>query len=277
MNNVLLDHISNAFFHPDGLPLDKQNALLDEFLEGLENGSIRCAQKSSEKWIVDPRVKQGILLAFRLGQKRKYECGPLTFIDKENIGPRHFYMDDNVRIVPGGTSVRRGAFIGGQVVIMPPAYVNIGAFVDEASLIDSHALVGSCAQIGKRVHLSAGAQIGGVLEPISGLPVIIEDDAFIGGNSGLYEGVQIGEKAVIGAGVILTKSTKVYDMVHNREINTQDENLSIPPYAVVVPGTRSINSDFARNHGLSLSCALIIKYRDEKTSQKTKIEDLLRT
>jgi 2,3,4,5-tetrahydropyridine-2-carboxylate N-succinyltransferase len=161
---------------------------------------------------------------------------------------------------------------------MPPSYINIGAFVDESSMIDSNALVGSCAQIGKRVHLSAGTQIGGVLEHIGGLPVIIEDDVFVGGNCGLYEGVQIGEKAVLGAGVILTKSTKVYDLVHERVVaGSEHETLTIPPCAVVVQGARAIKSSFADSHGLSLSCPLIIKYRNEKTDRKLELEDILRS
>lgn len=251
--------------------------LIDTFLQALESGIIRCAHKSADAWVVDERVKQGILLAFRMGQKEKINLGPFSFIDKSNLWPRQFNLEDEVRIVPGGVSVRRGAFVGPGVIVMPPSYINVGAYVGEHSLIDSHALVGSCAQLGKRVHLSAGAQIGGVLEPVGALPVIIEDDVLVGGNTGIYEGCQIGARAVIGAGVVLTGSTKVYDLVHEKIISAQDgAGLKIPANAVLVPGTRSLSSEFAKSHGLSIATPLIVKYRDSKTDAKAMLEDLLR-
>lgn len=272
----LLDSISRAF---DAGSSDKSyEQLCQEFLHALERGIIRCAEKNEDVWRVDPRVKKGILLCFRLGQKEELSCGPMSFVDKGNLFPRQFNLDDNVRIVPFGSAVRRGAFLGKNVVMMPPSYVNIGAFVDNDSMIDSHALVGSCAQIGKRVHLSAGVQVGGVLEPIGASPVIIEDDCLIGGNSGIYEGTQVLQRAVIGAGVILTKSVKVYDLVHERIIHAEGEDgvVKIPENAVVVPGMRALHTPFAKEHGLSVSAPMIIKYRDEKTDTKIKLEDLLR-
>jgi 2,3,4,5-tetrahydropyridine-2,6-dicarboxylate N-succinyltransferase len=278
MNNQdLLDQIAQAFNNPDQIEPTTLRVMVETFLDGLESGLIRAAHKSNQAWVVDQRVKKGILLAFRVGQLHKIQSGPLCFIDKDNLWPRSFETIDQIRLVPGGSSVRRGAHVAKNVVIMPPSYINIGAYIGEGSLIDSHALVGSCAQVGKRVHISASAQIGGVLEPIGALPVIIEDDVLVGGNCGLYEGVQIGEKAVLGAGVILTKSTKVYDLVNERVLRAADEqSLIIPPMAVVVPGARALNSDFAKSQSLSLSCPLIIKYRDQQTDSKTELEELLR-
>lgn len=274
-NQELLDRLDEAFKNPEALL--EQHACVESFLDALEAGLLRAAYKAHDTWVVDSRVKQGILRAFQIGQLATTECGPLSFVDKENLWPRSFDQSQGVRLVPGGSAVRRGAFVGKQVVIMPPSYINIGAYVDDGSLIDSHALVGSCAQIGKRVHISAGAQIGGVLEPVGSLPVIIEDDVLVGGNCGLYEGVHVGEKAVLGAGVILTKSTHVYDMVNERIISAVGEhNLNIPPQAVVVPGARSLNHQFAKTHGLSIACPLIIKYRDQKTDAKASLEKLLR-
>lgn len=256
---------------------EKDYSLVKEFLDALEQGLIRCAHKHKEGWTLDERVKQGILLAFRLGQNEKLHVGPFSFIDKNNLWPRQFDLNSGVRVVPGGVSVRRGAFVGNKVTIMPPSYVNVGAYIDEGSLIDSNALVGSCAQVGRRVHISAGAQIGGVLEPVQALPVIIEDDVLIGGNCGIYEGCQIGQGAVLGAGVILTNSTKVFDVVHEKVISaSENQVLQIPPQAVVVPGSRALAGDFAKAAGLSIYTPLIIKYRDQKTNQKTMLEDYLR-
>jgi len=260
-------------------PLDgaHDGELIEQFLDALERGKLRCAQKSLNGWMVDERVKQGILLAFRLGKKEIISLGPLTFIDKHTILPQRFDAHDDVRIVPGAAAVRRGSHVGQGVVIMSPSYVNIGAFIDDGCMVDSNALVGSCAQVGKRVHISAGAQIGGVLEPVGALPVIIEDDVLIGGNCGIYEGCLINERAVLGAGVVLTKSTKVFDLVNETVITAGDHGgLVIPPCAVVVSGMRLLNSDFAKLHGLGLNCGVIIKYRDQQTDQKTKLEDLLR-
>jgi len=274
---VLLDTIAAKFNHEPGDEEIDVKDLVKCFLDELERGALRCARKTAEGYAVDARVKQGILLAFRIGEKTKTSLGPFTFIDKNNMWPRSIDLADAVRIVPGGSAIRRGAAVGKNVVMMPPSYINIGALVDDGCLIDSHALVGSCAQIGKRVHISAGAQIGGVLEPVGDLPVIIEDDVLVGGNCGIYEGTVVGERAVLAAGVILTKSTRVFDLVHEKIIvAADDETLIIPAQAVVVPGSRTANSEFARKHGLAVSCPLIVKYRDEKTAQKTTLESLLR-
>ncbi|MFN3561707.1 MAG: 2,3,4,5-tetrahydropyridine-2,6-dicarboxylate N-succinyltransferase [Chloroherpetonaceae bacterium] len=253
----------------------------DEFLNRLNHGEFRSAEKVNGKWVVNHWVKQGILLGFRLGEMRKVEVGnepkQLTFIDKDTFPVRHYQESDRVRIVPGGTAIRSGAYLAPSVVVMPPAYVNVGAFVDEGTMIDSHALVGSCAQVGKRVHLSAGSQLGGVLEPIGAMPVIIEDDVMIGGNCGIYEGTIVEEKAVIGTGVILNGSTPVYDIVNQKILRkTAEEPLVIPKGAVVVAGARAIKNAFAESHGLSIYTPIIIKYRDEKTDKATSLEELLR-
>lgn len=260
----------------ENLEINKQ--IISEFLLGLENGLIRAAFKDiNNQWTVDLRVKKGILLAFKNKVKRKDLCGSLTFIDKEDLGPREFNIEDGVRIVAGGSSIRRGAYLGKNVTVMPPSFINIGSFVDDNSMVDSHALVGSCAQIGKNVHISAGVQIGGVLEPVGQMPVIIEDDVFIGGQCGIFEGAIIKKNSVIGAGVILTKSSKIYDLVNEKVIEAKNNDvIQIPENAVLVPGTRSIDSPFAKDFGLCLSTPIIIKYRDEKTSKKTILEMSLR-
>lgn len=249
-----------------------------EFLTLLESAQIRVAQKNVQgKWGVNADVKQLILLGFRLGQLVSMGDQALSFVDKDTFPIRQFDPSQKIRLVPGGVSVRRGAYLAPSVTMMPPAYVNVGAFVDEGSMVDSHALIGSCAQIGKRVHVSASTQIGGVLEPVGELPVIIEDDVFIGGNSGVYEGTQIGNRAVIGAGVILTRSTRVYDLVNQCTIAASpDTPLQIPDEAVVVPGTRKVKGQFAEEHGLSLYTPLIVRYRDAKTDTKTLLEQSLR-
>lgn len=252
--------------------------LIDRFLQQLEQGSIRSAIRSdSGGWQVESWVKEGILAAFRLGAMKDYDCGALSFVDKDTIPPRAFSTSDGVRIVPGGSAVRRGAYVATGVVIMPPAFVNIGAYVGEGSMIDSHALVGSCAQVGRRVHVSAAAQIGGVLEPVGTLPVIIEDDVVVGGNAGIYEGTIVRERAVIGAGVVITGSTPVYDNVR-REIYRRDGGrpLEIPAGAVVIPGARPLRGDFAREHSLQMTTPVIVKYRDDKTDLATTLEEALR-
>ena len=248
------------------------------FLVELEQGAIRSAFRDEDGvWHAQPWVKQGILLAFRIGVSAELGSGALTFIDKDTIPTRRFRVDDGVRIVPGGSSVRRGAHVGRGVVMMPPAYVNVGAYVDEDTMIDSHALVGSCAQVGKRVHLSAAAQIGGVLEPIGGLPVIVEDDVVVGGNCGIYEGTIVRARAVIGAGVVLTGSTPVYDTVRGQIYRkTADRPLEIPYGAVVIPGSRPMRGEFAEEHALQVYTPVIVKYRDEKTDSATALEDALR-
>lgn len=251
---------------------------LGQFLGAMEQGAIRTAARQADgSWRVEPRVKQGILMGFRLGKLAQMGTSPLSFVDKDTFPSRHFSPEDRIRIVPGGSSVRRGAYLAPSVTVMPPAYVNVGAYVDEGTMVDSHALVGSCAQIGKRVHLSAAAQVGGVLEPIGAMPVIIEDDAFIGGNTGVYEGTLIRERCVIAAGVVLTGSSRVYDLVHGRVITASAGGpLEIPAGAVVVPGSRPASGDFAKEHGLSVSAPMIVKYRDAKTDAKSALEDDLR-
>jgi 2,3,4,5-tetrahydropyridine-2-carboxylate N-succinyltransferase len=228
-------------------------------------------------WRAQTWVKEGILAAFRFGVAAEFASGSLSFVDKDTIPARRFRAQDGIRIVPGGSSIRRGAFIAKGVVMMPPAFVNVGAYVDEETMIDSHALVGSCAQIGKRVHLSAAAQIGGVLEPVGGVPVIIEDDVVVGGNCGIYEGTIVRGRAVIGAGVVLTGSTPVYDLVRGQIYRrTADGPLEIPYGAVVIPGSRPMQGAFAEQHGLHAATPVIVKYRDEKTDSSTALEEALR-
>jgi 2,3,4,5-tetrahydropyridine-2-carboxylate N-succinyltransferase len=253
--------------------------------EALEAGTLRSAEPDTTAptgWRVNAWVKRGILLGFRLGalesmSGRGRSGDILSFVDKATYPIRHFTPEDGIRIVPGGSSVRSGAYLGRGIVMMPPAYVNAGAFVDEGTMIDSHALVGSCAQIGKRVHLSAAAQIGGVLEPVNASPVIIEDDALIGGNTGVYEGTIIRARAVLAAGVILTRGTPVYDLPNNTILKASAETpLIIPAGAVVVAGSRAIQREPGRALGLSVYTPIIVKYRDEKTDLSTTLEDLLR-
>ncbi len=252
----------------------------EDFLKALESGQIRAAEPQGDDWVVHGWVKRGILLGFKYGEVIPFETeGSLKFFDKHTYPTQYVNgTGDNIRIVPGGSSVRRGSYIGKNVTMMPPMYVNCGAWVDEGTMIDSHALAGSCAQIGKRVHLSAAAQIGGVLEPVGAMPVIIEDDCMIGGNTGVYEGTRVGKGAVIGAGVVLTKSTPVYDLVNEKVYRGNSEKpLHIPAGAVVVPGSRPIsNNTFAVENKLSLQCPVIIKYRDDKTDAATTLEQLLR-
>ncbi len=250
-----------------------------EFIALLTRGEIRSAEPREGRWVANTWVKKGILLGFRLGRIVDYSIdGRFRYFDKHTYPLRPVELSDGVRIVPGGTSARSGAYLAPGVVIMPPAYINVGSYVDRDSMIDSHALVGSCAQIGARVHLSAAAQIGGVLEPIGASPVVVEDDVMVGGNSGIYEGTVVRRRAVIGAGTVLTSSIPVYDVVREQVLRASaDAPLTIPENAVVIPGTRPAGkSDFARRHGLSSACALIVKYRDEKTDAATALETALR-
>ncbi|MGA3048026.1 MAG: 2,3,4,5-tetrahydropyridine-2,6-dicarboxylate N-succinyltransferase [Terracidiphilus sp.] len=250
----------------------------------LESGEIRSASPDPTAptgWRVNAWVKQGILLGFRLGVLEESAAGRLSFVDKHTYPVRHFNTADGVRVVPGGSSIRAGAYVARSVVCMPPMYINAGAWVDEGTMVDSHALVGSCAQIGKRVHLSAAAQIGGVLEPINASPVIIEDDVLVGGNTGVYEGTIVRQGAVLAPGTILTRGTPVFDLVHGNVLRATDQlPLIIPENAVVVPGSRAITKGkvhpAADAWGLSLYAPVIVKYRDEKTSLSTTLEDLLR-
>ena len=254
----------------------------DELLDALESGGLRVAEHGSDgNWIVHAWIKTELLAIFRASENILHgdaRLNPLgSFIDKSALPVQRFDLSQRVRIVPGGSSVRRGAHLAPGVIAMPPMYVNVGAYVGMGTMIDSHALVGSCAQIGERVHLSAAAQIGGVLEPAQARPVIIEDDAFIGGGCGIYEGVLVRERAVLSAGVVLTASTRVFDLIHERELGGSRENpLEIPAGAVVVPGTRPATSAFAKARGLQIHCALIVKYRDAKTDGATALEQALR-
>ncbi len=256
--------------------------------DALEAGTLRAADPdptSPTGWRVNPWVKRGILLGFRLGTLETMNGRSpggrsgdiLSFVDKATYPVRHFTPEQGIRIVPGGSSVRAGAFVAPGVVVMPPAYINVGAYVDEGTMVDSHALVGSCAQIGKRVHLSAAAQIGGVLEPVNASPVIIEDECLVGGNTGVYEGTIVRSGAVLAAGTVLTRGTPVYDLVRGEILKaTAELPLIIPSGAVVVPGSRAITKGKGSEWGLSLATPVIVKYRDEKTELSLALEDLLR-
>lgn len=249
-----------------------------EFREQLTQGKIRAAEKIGGKWKVNVWVKQGILLGFRLGELSKIgDDGCLSFVDKDTFPARKFTVEDRVRLVPGGSSVRLGAHVAPGVICMPPMFINVGAYVDEGTMVDSHALVGSCAQIGKRVHLSAAAQIGGVLEPVNAAPVIIEDDVLVGGNCGVFEGTLVRARAVLGAGTILTRSTPLYDLVRGEIYRaTADAPLEVPENAVVVPGSRAVTKGKGAEWNLSLYTPVIVKYRDEKTDRRIELEDWLR-
>jgi 2,3,4,5-tetrahydropyridine-2,6-dicarboxylate N-succinyltransferase len=247
-----------------------------DFRDQLTQGKIRAAEKINGRWQVNTWVKQGILLGFRLGELADMSAG-LSFVDKNTFPARHFTIADRVRVVPGGSSVREGAYVAPSVICMPPMFINVGAYVDEGTMIDSHALVGSCAQIGKRVHLSAAAQIGGVLEPINAAPVVIEDDVLVGGNCGVYEGTLVHARAVLGAGTILTRSTPLYDLVKGEIYRaTADAPLEVPEDAVVVPGSRAVKKGAADEWNLSLYTPVIVKYRDDKTGRGIELEDWLR-
>jgi 2,3,4,5-tetrahydropyridine-2-carboxylate N-succinyltransferase len=255
-------------------------ALFDEFKALLNRGEIRAAERNADgRWQTNAWVKRGILLGFRMGSivEMTPPGASLQFLDKDTYPVRKFSTGDRVRIVPGGSSIRDGAYIAPGVVCMPPMFVNVGAYVDEGTMIDSHALVGSCAQIGKRVHLSAAAQIGGVLEPAGAMPVIIEDDVIVGGNCGVYEGAIVRARAVLASGTIITGSTPVFDLARAQIYRRNGEApLEIPAGAVVVPGARAVQSEKGREWGLSLYAPVIVKYRDEKTDAATQLEDLLR-
>jgi len=280
-----LESTIEEFFAAGPAAIGNKDALkaFHELRDALEAGTLRSASPdpaSPTGWRVNAWVKRGILLGFRLGKLLEVNfpggVAP-NFIDKDTYPARRFTPDNGIRIVPGGSSVRSGAYLSAGVVMMPPAYVNVGAYVDEGTMIDSHALVGSCAQIGKRVHLSAASQIGGVLEPVNASPVIIEDDVLVGGNTGVYEGTIVRSRAVLAAGTILTRGTPVYDLPNNTILKaTADTPLIIPSGAVVVPGSRAIQSEPGKSLGLSVYTPIIVKYRDEKTDLSTTLEDLLR-
>jgi 2,3,4,5-tetrahydropyridine-2-carboxylate N-succinyltransferase len=248
-----------------------------EFRDALTQGKIRAAEKIDGRWVVNTWVKHGILLGFRLGELSETGCASLSFVDKDTFPARKFSVTDRVRVVPGGSSVRLGAYVAPSVICMPPMFINVGAYVDEGTMVDSHALVGSCAQVGKRVHLSAAAQVGGVLEPINAAPVIIEDDVLVGGNCGIYEGTLVRARAVLGAGTILTRSTPLYDLVRNEVYRaTAETPLEVPEGAVVVPGSRAVKKGNAAELGISLYTPVIVKYRDDKTDRAIELEDWLR-
>jgi 2,3,4,5-tetrahydropyridine-2-carboxylate N-succinyltransferase len=249
-----------------------------QFRDLLTRGEIRAAEKINAQWKVNVWVKQGILLGFRLGELAQMGSGEcLSFVDKDTFPARKFSVADRVRVVPGGSSARVGAYISPSVICMPPMFINVGAYVDEGTMIDSHALVGSCAQIGKRVHLSAAAQIGGVLEPVNASPVIIEDDVLVGGNCGVYEGTLVRAGAVLGAGAVLTRSTPLYDLVRGETYRaTAEQPLEVPEGAVVVSGSRALTKGKATEWGISLYAPVIVKYRDEKTARGTELEEWLR-
>src|SRR5712671_3118025 len=270
---------------PAGQPLPHgAEHAVDALLGALERGAVRAAERGTDgAWRAVSWVKRGILLGFRIGRVVEMSIGGhhgeprFAFFDKHVYTPRGLTLGDGVRIVPGGSSVRRGAYLAAGVVCMPPMYVNVGAWIGAGTMVDSHALVGSCAQIGERVHLSAAAQIGGVLEPVNAAPVVIADDALVGGNCGVYEGTIVRSKAVLAAGVVLTRGTPVYDLVNECVYRgTADTPLEIPSGAVVVPGSRSVKKGAAAEQGLSLQTPVIVKYRDERTDLATALEGWLR-
>lgn len=246
-----------------------------KIIEDLGRGKIRAAEKNaSGEWTANIEVKQAILAAMRAGKNIALEGQYAGFIEKDTILPRKFNLDDRVRLVPGGSSVRLGAYIAPGVILMPPAFVNIGAYVDENTMVDSHALVGSCAQIGKRVHLSAGVQIGGVLEPVGQAPVVIEDDAFIGAGCVIVEGIRVGVRAVLAPGVILSRGVTIYDAVREKIL---ERGSAVPENAIVVPGSRPLTNAWSKNLNLQVNCPVIIKYRDEKSEASLQLEEALRS
>lgn len=264
-----------AFFArpPAELAVDPEAPAMHQvLLAALETGTLRAAERGADgAWLANAWVKQAILCGFRRTHLVEMPGPGFPMFDKAAYPVRHFGPEDGVRLVPGGSAVRRGAHIAKGVVIMPPAYVNVGAFVDEGTMVDSHALVGSCAQIGKRVHLSAAAQVGGVLEPAGARPVIVEDEAFVGGLVGLFEGIVVRRRAVLASGVVLTGSTVIHDLVHGRELRQE-----VPEGAVVVPGSRPASGDYAKALGLQVSAPCIVKYRDDRTDAATALEQALR-
>lgn len=249
-----------------------------ETLDALEAGTLRSVIPQADgSYLANVAVKEAILAAMRAGQN--IELGGPTeglyagFVDKDTLLPRRFRTEDKVRLVPGGSSVRRGAYLAPGVIVMPPAYINVGAYVDEGTMVDSHVLVGSCAQIGKRVHLSAGVQIGGVLEPVGAMPVVVEDDAFLGANTVVVEGIRVGRGAVLAPGIILSKGVSIYDAVNEKVL---ERGAAVPANAVVVPGTRPLTQGWAKSQGISVQCPVIIKYRDDKSNASLLLEEALR-
>ena len=281
----LREAVGRLYAEPPASYSSEHRDLFARFKAALNRGEIRAAEpdpSSPTGWRVNPWVKQGILVGFRMGEVVNMSVGHhsgtrLPFLDKWTYPPRPLDVEAGVRLVPGGSSIRDGCYIGRGVICMPPMFINTGAWVDEGSLIDSHALVGSCAQVGKRVHLSAAAQLGGVLEPIGASPVVVEDDALIGGNCGVYEGTVVKRRAVLGAGTILTRSTPVYDLVRETiHRATEELPLVIPEEAVVVPGSRAVARGVGKDWGLSLYTPVIVKYRDASTDERVQLEEWLR-
>jgi 2,3,4,5-tetrahydropyridine-2-carboxylate N-succinyltransferase len=261
---------------------DEARAAFAELRQALSSGTVRAAEPDPATptgWRVNTWVKQGILLGFRSGGLADVSAdhGKWPFFDKDTLPLRRFTVADNVRVVPGGSTIRDGAYVAPGVICMPPMYVNLGAYVGEGTLIDSHALVGSCAQVGRHVHVSAAAQIGGVIEPVGALPVIIEDEVLVGGNTGIYEGAVVKTRAVIAAGTILTGSTPIYDLPNGRIIKPESgQPLVVPEGAVVVPGARAVTVGAGRDWGLSLATPVIVKYRDARTDTRTELEQWIR-
>ncbi len=273
--------VDEIFALPSGSETPRDTSrVVNQLLEALEAGTVRSGVLGADgAWHAVPWVKRGILVAFRFGKLADLSPGGdgFSFVDKDTIPPQRFGLDRGVRIVPGGSTIRRGAYVAPGVVCMPPMFVNVGSYIGAGTMIDSHALVGSCAQIGARCHISAAAQIGGVLEPVNASPVIIEDDVIVGGNCGVYEGTVVRAKAVLAAGVVLTRGTPVYDLVREKVYRAgADSPLEIPAGAVVVPGARAVKSGWASDEGLSLQTPVIVKYRDEKTDLATALESWLR-
>lgn len=279
---MLQDQIESLFDAPPAAYTAEHHALFASFKDSLNRGTIRAARpdpSSPTGWRTNAWVKKGILLGFQMGSivDMSVDSAKLPFFDKSTYPLHSFSTADGVRIVPGGSSIRDGAHIARGVICMPPMFVNVGAFIGENTMIDSHALVGSCAQIGRNCHISAGSQIGGVLEPVGALPVIIEDDVLVGGNSGIYEGTIVKRRAVLGTGTILNRSIPVYDLVREALYSASDNQpLVIPEDAVVIPGCRAVSHPAGKKWGLSLSCAVIVKYRDAKTGSRIQLEDFLR-
>ena len=279
---MLNNEIEALFDAPPENYAEEHFRLFRRFKDALNSGEARSAEPDESApsgWRVNGWVKKGILLGFRLGEivDMSIDASRQPWMDKSTYPVKTIAPGDGVRIVPGGSSIRDGCFIGRGVTCMPPMYVNVGAWVGEATMIDSHALVGSCAQVGRHCHISAAAQVGGVLEPVGAMPVVIEDEVLMGGNSGVYEGTIVKRRAVLGTGVILNRSTPVYDLVNDRVIAASDDlPLVIPSEAVVVAGARSVKKGIGAEHGISLYTPVIVKYRDARTDAKIQLEDLLR-
>ena len=284
---ALAPRIEALYSLPNHMPIpDDAEVTIDLLLNALEQGIVRAAVRDDrDEWIAVQWVKRGILAGFRVGRMVDQSVlgdarvsRPFTFFDKHTYPTRALTIEDGIRVVPGGSSIRRGAFVARGVVCMPPMFINVGAYVGAGTMIDSHALIGSCAQVGERVHISAAAQIGGVLEPVNASPVVIEDDVVVGGNCGVYEGTVVRARAVLAAGVVLTRGTPVYDLVNERVIRAAPGGgvLQIPANAVVVPGARQVGGEWGQSQGISLQTPVIVKYRDEKTDLATALEGWLR-